>query len=88
MDAVLKTSRIVPPEEPTSEKRTQSAMIMSQQEKAQVRKYPTKNGAFDSGSEEFEDEFEDDVSYLSHAPATSHGTYLDGNQDGLEDLEK
>jgi len=47
--------------------------------------YPAENGAFDS--EVSEDEFPYDISYLSHAPTTSHGTYLAGNQDGLEDLE-
>jgi len=57
-------------------------MVMSNREKPQ---YPTENDAFDS--EGFEDEFPDDMSCLSHAPATSHGTYLAGNQDGLEDLE-
>ncbi|KAH8589164.1 kinase-like domain-containing protein [Bisporella sp. PMI_857] len=55
---------------------------MSNGEKSQ---YPADNGAFGSGR--FEDEFPDDMSCLSHAPATSHGTYLAGNQDGLEDLE-
>ncbi len=27
------------------------------------------------------------ISYLDHAPATSHGTYLAGRQDGIENLE-
>ncbi|TVY17588.1 Serine/threonine-protein kinase SRPK [Lachnellula arida] len=44
--------------------------------------------AFDvQGSEE---EFPYHISYeiLDHAPATSHGTYLEGIQDGVEDLER
>jgi serine/threonine-protein kinase SRPK3 len=32
-------------------------------------------------------EFPDDISCLDHAPATSHGTYLAGIQDGVENLE-
>lgn len=46
------------------------------------------DGAFDvQGSEE---ELPDHMSYetLDHAPATSHGTYLEGVQDGVEDLER
>jgi len=32
-------------------------------------------------------EFPDDISCLDHAPATSHGTYLAGTQDRVENLE-
>ncbi|KAH8645382.1 kinase-like domain-containing protein [Tricladium varicosporioides] len=34
-----------------------------------------------------DDEFSDDISCLDHAPATSHGTYLAGTQDDVENLE-
>ena len=44
------------------------AMMMSNGE---MRQFPAENGTFNS--EGFEDEFSDDMSCLSHAPATWHG---------------
>ncbi|KAF4633603.1 hypothetical protein G7Y89_g4511 [Cudoniella acicularis] len=32
-------------------------------------------------------EFPDDISCLDHTPATSHGTYLAGIQDGVENID-
>jgi serine/threonine-protein kinase SRPK3 len=39
------------------------------------------------GDLERDNELPDDISCLDHAPATSHGTYLAGIQDGVENLE-
>lgn len=43
--------------------------------------------AADGNDSEHGSEFLDDISYLDHAPATSHGTYLAGVQDSVENLE-
>jgi serine/threonine-protein kinase SRPK3 len=47
--------------------------------------YPLQERNFDNDL--YDNEFSDDMSFGGHAPATSHGTFIAGFQDGVEDLE-
>jgi hypothetical protein len=49
---------------------------------------PSRPGVANNDEDSLRDnEFPDDISCLDHAPATSHGIYLVGTQDGVESLE-